>query len=51
VLIGVLPTWPHSKAWGYYPSGGNWPVGNRTSRPALAGAHLGASSLNHQAED
>jgi len=21
-LIGVLPTWPHSKGWGYYPSGG-----------------------------
>jgi hypothetical protein len=22
VLVGVLPTWPHSKSWGYYPSGG-----------------------------
>jgi hypothetical protein len=22
VLIGVIPTWPHSKAWGYGPSGG-----------------------------
>jgi len=22
MLIGVLPTWPHSKSWGYYPSGG-----------------------------
>jgi hypothetical protein len=21
-LIGVLPTWPHSTNWGYYPSGG-----------------------------
>lgn len=21
-LIGVLPTWPHSKSWGFYPSGG-----------------------------
>jgi hypothetical protein len=21
-LIGVLPTWPHSRSWGYYPSGG-----------------------------
>jgi hypothetical protein len=21
-LIGVLPAWPHSKNWGYYPSGG-----------------------------
>ena len=22
ILIGALPTWPHSNAWGYYPSGG-----------------------------
>ena len=22
LLIGVLPTWPYSGAWGYYPSGG-----------------------------
>ena len=22
LLIGGLPTWPHSKAWGYYPSAG-----------------------------
>jgi Protein of unknown function (DUF3309) len=22
VLIGVLPTWPHSANWGYFPSGG-----------------------------
>ncbi|GAB6272467.1 MAG: hypothetical protein STSR0003_27190 [Smithella sp.] len=21
-LVGVLPTWPHSKNWGFYPSGG-----------------------------
>jgi hypothetical protein len=21
VLIGVVPTWPHSKNWGYIPSG------------------------------
>lgn len=21
-LLGVLPTWPYSHAWGYYPSGG-----------------------------
>ncbi len=20
-LIGALPTWPHSKSWGYFPSG------------------------------
>lgn len=22
VLVGALPTWPYSKGWGYYPSGG-----------------------------
>lgn len=22
MLVGVLPTWPHSRSWGYYPSGG-----------------------------
>ena len=21
-FVGALPTWPHSKNWGYYPSGG-----------------------------
>jgi hypothetical protein len=22
MLVGAFPTWPHSKSWGYYPSGG-----------------------------
>jgi hypothetical protein len=22
LLLGALPTWPHSRSWGYYPSGG-----------------------------
>ena len=22
VLLAVLPTWPYSSGWGYYPSGG-----------------------------
>ena len=21
VLLGALPTWPHSRDWGYFPSG------------------------------
>jgi hypothetical protein len=21
-LVGALPTWPHSRNWGYYPTGG-----------------------------
>jgi hypothetical protein len=22
MLLGSLPTWPHSRSWGYYPSSG-----------------------------
>lgn len=22
MLVGAVPTWPHSKSWGYGPSGG-----------------------------
>jgi hypothetical protein len=22
MLIGAIPTWPHSRSWGYAPSGG-----------------------------
>jgi Protein of unknown function (DUF3309) len=22
MVLGTLPTWPHSRQWGYYPSGG-----------------------------
>jgi hypothetical protein len=22
MLVGAFPTWPHSRSWGYYPSGG-----------------------------
>ncbi|MCI3208153.1 MULTISPECIES: DUF3309 family protein [Pandoraea] len=22
LLVGALPAWPHSRGWGYYPSGG-----------------------------
>lgn len=22
LLIGVIPAWPYSRGWGYYPSGG-----------------------------
>jgi hypothetical protein len=21
LLVGALPTWPHSREWGYYPTG------------------------------
>ena len=26
MLIGAIPSWPHSKSWGYGPSGGLWLV-------------------------
>jgi hypothetical protein len=22
LVVGALPAWPHSRSWGYYPSGG-----------------------------
>jgi hypothetical protein len=22
MLLGIIPTWPHSRSWGYGPSGG-----------------------------
>jgi Protein of unknown function (DUF3309) len=22
ILLGALPTWPYSRGWGYYPTGG-----------------------------
>ena len=22
MLLGAIPTWPHSRQWGYFPSGG-----------------------------
>jgi len=22
MLLGLMPAWPHSRSWGYYPSGG-----------------------------
>jgi hypothetical protein len=22
LFVGALPTWPHSRSWGYYPSSG-----------------------------
>lgn len=22
LFLGALPSWPHSRSWGYYPSGG-----------------------------
>jgi len=26
MLLGVFPAWPHSRGWGYGPSGGLWLV-------------------------
>ena len=35
-LLGALPTWPHSRSWGYGPSGG---AGLGCGRSARLGAH------------
>jgi Protein of unknown function (DUF3309) len=38
MLLGAMPTWPHSRGWGYYPSGGLRVVGSDrldAVRPAL----------------
>lgn len=35
MLIGAIPTWPHSKGWGYGPSG---LLGGGRDHPARAGA-------------
>ena len=26
ILVGVLPTWPHARSWGYGPSGIVWVI-------------------------
>ena len=33
-VIGALPTWGHSKSWGYFPSGG-LPGRRAAARPTL----------------
>jgi len=37
LLIGVLPSWPYSREWGYYPSGGLGTVLVIVLIPALLG--------------
>ncbi len=34
LLIGALPTWPHSRSWGYGPTGGLGIVLHRRDRAA-----------------
>ena len=43
LLIGAIPRWPHSRSWGYAPSGGLiWPFGvNKRERDACDRAHEG----------
>jgi hypothetical protein len=35
MLLGALPRWPHSRQWGYYPSGGLGLVLVRWETPRL----------------
>jgi len=39
MLIGVIPAWPHSRSWGYGPSGGLGRPAHH-SRSGLDGASL-----------
>jgi len=36
LLIGAIPTWPHSRSWGYGPSGGLDFGADRHGHPGLA---------------
>jgi len=40
VLVGALPTWPHSKSWGYYPQRWNWIGSSDFNHPGADGADL-----------
>src|ERR1700687_1216798 len=56
LLLGALPTWPYSQAWGYYPSGGLGLlliiliivalVGKRSASQLFDGADASASCLS-----
>lgn len=44
MLIGVIPTWPHSRSWGYAPSAAGREAARRCNQlgltTAMSGAHL-----------
>ena len=42
MLIGVFPTWPHSRGWGYGPSGGLGTDPDHLTGPGLIGHNLAA---------
>lgn len=41
MLIGVFPSWPHSKSWGYGPSGGVGLGGNHPAHTSVDGCTIG----------
>ena len=45
LLVGALPTWGHSRNWGYGPSGGLGLVRPDPGRAAAAGQDLAARRL------
>jgi hypothetical protein len=45
VLIGVLPTWPHNRNWGYYPRGGLGLILNNSDHPVTPWEDLKISRL------
>ena len=40
MLIGVFPTWPHSRGWGYGPSGGLGLVADHLTGSGVIGQNL-----------
>ena len=47
LLIGAFPAWPHSKSWGYGPSGGiGLVVVNRSGSGDFADPHFNWQDLN-----
>ena len=40
LVLGLLPAWPYSAGWGYYPSGGLGLVVNYCPHPGLDGPRV-----------
>ena len=40
MLLGALPTWPHSRQWGYYSERRAWPGPGDSDHPAALGSDL-----------
>ena len=57
LLVGALPTWPHSQNWGYFPAGGLGRVGDERAESLTEGGaffhgcpHSTSNSRSSQSE-